>query len=59
MFKPWITVPVEDVRISLPLSMEDDTIRIMFRDVDAVDKTIEQLQNLKELLKDGRTFMDG
>ena len=59
MFKPWITVPVEDVRITLPLSMEDDTIRIMFRNAEVVDKTIEQLQNLKELLKDGRTFMDG
>ena len=59
MFKPWITVPVEDVRISLPLSMEDDTIRIMFRNAEVVDKTIEQLQNLKELLKDGRTIMDG
>lgn len=59
MFKPWITVPIEDVRIPLPLSMEDDTIRIMFRNAEVVDKTIEQLQNLKELLKDGRTFMDG
>lgn len=52
MFAPWITIPVKDIRIDLPLSMQDDTIRIMFRNVEAIDKTIEQLQNLKELVRD-------
>lgn len=51
-FTPWITVPVKDVHIDLPLSMQDHDIRIMFRNVETVDKTIEQLQNLRELLKE-------
>ena len=58
-FKPWITVPAEDVRIRLPLSAYDDSFRIMFRNAEAIDKTIEQLQNLKELMKDGRINMNG
>lgn len=50
MFKPWITVPVEVIRVSLPANPYDREVTIMFRDVEAVDKTIEQLKNLRELL---------
>lgn len=57
-FKPWITVPAEDIRIELPLSLYDDDIRIMFKDEEAIDKTIEQLQNLKELMGDRRINMN-
>lgn len=49
-FAPWITVPVEDVRVHLPLSMADSDIRIMFRNADVIDKTIEQLENLKKYM---------
>lgn len=58
-FKPWITIPAKDVRVELPTSLFDYDIRIMFKDVDTIDKTIEQLQNLKELMRDGRINMNG
>ena len=50
MFKPWITIPISDVRIELPASEFDGSFKLMFRDAAAVEKTIEQLENLKELL---------
>lgn len=50
MFEPWITIPVDGVRIQMPLSLFDGEVRIMFRDAETIDKTIEQLQNLKELI---------
>lgn len=49
MFKPWITVPAGDIRIELPMDRSGD-VKIMFRDAFAVENTIEQLENLKELL---------
>lgn len=49
MFKPWITVPAEDIRIELPMGHSGD-VKIMFRDASAVEKTIEQLENLKKFL---------
>lgn len=49
-FEPWITVPVEDVRVHLPLSMQDTDICIMFRNPEVIDKTIEQLENLKKYM---------
>lgn len=58
MFEPWITLPVKDVRIHLPMSMFDEEIRIMFRDVETIDKTIEQLQSLKERMPDMRIYMN-
>ena len=50
MFEPWVTIPIDDVRIQMPLSIFDGEVRIMFKDVESIDKTIEQLQNLKELI---------
>lgn len=50
MFMPWITIPAEDIRVQMPMSAHDGNVRIMFRDAAAVEKTIEQLENLKELL---------
>lgn len=50
MFMPWITIPAEDVRVQMPVSDYDGNVRIMFRDAAAVEKTIEQLVNLKDLL---------
>lgn len=49
-FVPWITIPTEDVHIDLPLSMQDKDIRIMFRNPEVIDKTIEQLENLKKYM---------
>lgn len=51
-FKPWITIPTDEVVVHLPLSMADRDIRIMFRDVESIDRTIEQLQNLREFVKE-------
>lgn len=51
MFEPWITIPANDVHISLPISIYEGNIKIMFRDENAIDKTIEQLQYLREFIK--------
>ena len=58
MFKPWITVPAEDIRIQLPMNMSDTEIKIMFRDAEVVDKTIEQLKKLKWLLNNSVLHFD-
>lgn len=50
MFEPWITIPAEDVHIQLPLSIFDGNVRIMFANVEAINNTIEQLENLKQLI---------
>ena len=58
MIDPWLTLPVKDVRLSLPLSMKDTEIRILFRDAKTIDNAIEQLQDLKAIIGDRRIFMD-
>lgn len=50
MILPWITIPADDVRIQLPLSIFEGDVKIMFRDTKTIDNTIEQLQNVKALL---------
>ena len=48
MFKPWVDIPTADVKVC-----EDrfaGEYRIMFKDASVVDKVIEQLENLRELL---------
>ncbi len=47
MFKPWVSIPVEDVRVTVDYEFGD--VRIMFKDVDAIDKAMEQLKNVREL----------
>ena len=51
-FAPWVTIPVKDVRVQLPLSMADTDIRIMFRNAEVIDETIEQLENLKKYMNE-------
>lgn len=55
MFKPWITVPAEDIHVQLPMSQHEGEVKIMFRDAVAIDKTIEQLENLKAFVDSGIT----
>lgn len=50
MFKPWINIPAEDIRIKLPLSLYDKDVQIMFKNVEAIDRTIMLLEDLKVLL---------
>ena len=52
MFIPWVTIPADDIRIQLPLNMFDKDVKIMFRNAEAIDKTIEQLQNVKTLYQE-------
>ena len=54
MILPWVNIPADDVRLQLPLSIHDADIKIMFRNTEVIDKTIEQLQNLKEIMKNGK-----
>ena len=57
-FAPWITIPAEDVSVQLPLSMADNDIRVMFKTTEAIDKTIEQLENLKRLMTEMAAHSD-
>ena len=50
MFKPWISIPVDDVKVTVDYEFGD--VRIMFKNTASIDKTIEQLQNLRELVKE-------
>lgn len=50
MFKPWITIPVNDISMSLPKSIFDTEVRIMFKDESAVNNVIEQLEELKAVM---------
>lgn len=52
MILPWVNIPADDVRLQLPLSIHDADIKIMFRNTEVIDKTIEQLQNLKEIMRE-------
>lgn len=52
VFEPWITIPANDVRIQLPLTIHDTEVRIMFKDVATIDKTIEQLEKLKNHIQE-------
>lgn len=52
MIAPWIEIPVEDIRVSLPMSMADNSMKIMFRSVKAIDETIEKLKDLKTRIPD-------
>lgn len=52
MIAPWITIPVKDIHLDLPMSMADDSIKIMFRNVEAIDETIKKLEDLKTRMPD-------
>ena len=48
--RPWISIPADDISISLPMSIFDDSVKIKFKDIDAIDNAINQLQILKEIM---------
>lgn len=52
MLLPWVEIPVKDIDLSLPLSMQDKNVRIMFRSSEAIDATIKQLEDLKKRVKE-------
>ena len=53
MFEPYITVPREDVIVETdPVNPFGVTIRLRFKNTDAVDSTIEQLNHLKKFMKE-------
>ena len=53
MFEPYITVPREDVIVEAdPDNPFGVTIRLRFKNMDAVDSTIEQLNHLKKFMKE-------
>lgn len=57
MIAPWITLPAKDVYVQLPLGIFDGDIKIMFRNTEVIDSAIEQLQNLRGIMKEGRIYM--
>lgn len=50
MFKPWISIPVEEAKVSVDYNFGD--IRIMFKSAKTVDNVIEQLMNLRSLVEE-------
>ena len=58
MTKPWVEIPAKNIHIDLPISMNDNVIRIMFRDAETIDMVIEQLGIIKEFLKDERIIVN-
>lgn len=53
MFDPYITVPREDVIVETdPDNPFGVIIRLRFKNTDAVDSTIEQLNHLKKFMKE-------
>lgn len=59
MFQPWIDIPAKDVKLSLPLSMADENVRIMFRDSKTISETIEKLEKLKDLVEEMELAANG
>ena len=49
MFRPWITLLAKDIHINLPLSMEDRNVDIIFKNLEAVNDAIMQLQRIREM----------
>jgi hypothetical protein len=58
-FELWITVPANNVRVKLPMSLFDDDVEIMFRDKETINNVIDQLQKLKEIIPEQGLFMYG
>ncbi len=52
MINLWVTVPVNDIRIIMPVSMEDHNVNFMLRDVETIDSVIAQLESIKESIDD-------
>ncbi len=47
----YISVPVDDIHVDLPLAMSENTVKLMFRSPEVIDTVIEQLQRLKEYMQ--------
>ena len=56
MFMPWITLPAADVHVILPLGVFDKNIELMFRNLEAVDSAIEQLERIREMMLEKEKF---
>lgn len=48
----YVTVPADDIRVQLPMTMNDKTFKFMLRDVETIDSVITQLESIKEMLSD-------
>lgn len=48
MFKPWLSIPVDDATVAVDYDYGD--IRIMFKDVKTIDDVIAQLENVREVM---------
>lgn len=51
MILPLIEIPTKDIHLSLPLSTQDSSVRIMFCSIEAINETIEKLENLKDIVE--------
>ncbi len=52
MINPWVTVPVNDIRLMMPVNMEDRDVKFMLRDIETINSVIAQLESIKEMIND-------
>ncbi len=50
MFKPWVSIPTEDVIVTVDYDCGD--VRLMLKDTAVIDNIIEQLINLRKLTEE-------
>ena len=48
----YVTVPADDIRVQLPMTMSDKTVKFMLRDVETINSVIAQLESIKEMVDD-------
>lgn len=52
MSKLYISLPVDDIRIGLPINLSDGYLKIQFTSEEAIDNAIAQLETLKQTIKE-------
>lgn len=52
MSKLYISIPVDDIHIGLPVNLNDKYLKIQFTSEEAIDDAIAQLEILKQTIKE-------
>lgn len=50
MIRPWISIPVENARVTVDHYIGD--IRIQFKDIETIDTVIAQLEEIRPIVKE-------
>lgn len=49
-FAPWVIIPVDNVMVAVDYDYGD--VRIIFKDTKTIDNVIEQLHNIRGIVKE-------